>query len=278
MSSLKGKVIFITGASRGIGKEIALKAGREGAYVVIASKTTTPLPKLPGTIYQTAEEVIALGGKALPIHVDVREEGQIQEAVNKAIETFGQIDVLINNASSIYLTNTLNTAPKRFDLMHSINVRGSLLCIQACYPHLKKSSNPHILNISPPLNMNAQWFKDYLAYSISKYALSMQVVGLSAEFAVDGIAVNALWPKTLINTSALTGLFKTESLVKEIQRHTRKPSIVADAACYVLTRPAREYTGQFLLDEDVLKRAGVSNFASYAVAPGVVLQPDYYLE
>lgn len=277
MYSLKDKVVFITGASRGIGKEIALKVAREGAFVVIASKTITPHPKLPGTIYETAEEIEKTGGKALPIPTDVRSEDQIKAAVTKTIETFGRLDALINNASSIYLTNTLNTTSKQFDLMNQINGRGPFLCIQACCPYLKKSSNPHIINISPPLNMNPQWFKDYLAYSLSKYTQSMLVLGMAAEFANDGIAINALWPKTLINTSALSGLFHTPSLVKEIQRHTRFPTIMADAVAYILKMPSKEYTGQYLIDEDVVRDSGVTDFSHYAVAPGVVLQPDYYL-
>lgn len=278
MTGLKDKVLFITGASRGIGKEIALRAAKEGASIVIASKTVVPHPVLPGTIYQTAEEVIALGGKALAIPTDVRDENQIAEAINKAGATFGKIDALINNASSIYLTNTLVTSVKRFDLMNQINARAVLLTSQKCHPFLKKSANPHILNISPPLNMNPQWFKDYLAYTLSKYSQSLFVLGMSAEFAKDGIAVNALWPKTLINTSALSGLFKNPMLVKEIKSHTRLPSIVADAACHIITRPSRGLTGQFLIDEDVLKSAGIANFNSYSTTSGVVLQPDYYLE
>lgn len=277
MSALTGKVFFITGSSRGIGKEIALCAAKQGAHIAIISKTATPHPRLPGSIHQTAAEVIALGGKALPIATDIRFEEQIRAAVSQTVATFGQIDVLINNAGSIYLTNTLNTTPKNFDLMHHINGRGAFLCIQACHPHLKKASNPHIINISPPLNMDAQWFKDYLAYSLSKYTQSLLTLGTSAEFAEDGIAVNSLWPKTLINTSALSGLFNTPALVAEIQRHTRKASIVADAACYIATQPSRQYTGQFLLDEEVLKSSGMQNFSAYAVAPGVILQPDYYL-
>lgn len=277
MSSLKGKTFFITGASRGIGKEIALKVAKEGASVAIASKTETPHPRLPGTIHQTAEEVIALGGQALALPVDVRDESQILQAVKKTVDTFGGIDVLINNASCIYLTNTPNTTAKYFNLMNSINARGAFLCIQACYPHLKKGVNSHIINISPPLNMNPQWFKDYLAYSLSKYTQSMFVVGMSSKFVKDGVAINALWPKTLINTDALSGLFRNPTLVKEIQSHTRFPSIVADAVRVIVSMPSREYTGQFLIDEDVLKKSGVSDFSSYAVSPGVVLQPDYYL-
>lgn len=276
--SLKSKVLFITGASRGIGKEIALKAAKDGAYIAIVSKTAVKHPTLPGTIYETAKEVEACGGKALPLQVDIRDETQIREAVKKTIETFGRINILINNASSIYLSNTLNTTPKHFDLMHSINARGPFICCQACYPFLKKESNPHILNISPPLNMNPQWFKDYLAYSLSKYTLSMFVPGLSAEFAADGIAVNALWPKTLINTSALSGLFKSATLVDEIRRHTRLPSIMADAAYCILEKPSKTTTGNFFIDEKVLQAQGITNFASYANTPGVILQPDYYLD
>lgn len=277
MADLKEKVVLVTGASRGIGKQTALTLAREGASVVILGKSVSPNSKPPGTIYETAQEIIAHGGKALPICVDIRFEKQIVETVDKVIAKFGRIDAIINNAGSIYLSNTLTTTPKHFDLMNQINARGPFLMIQTCYPHLKKSSNPHIINISPPLNMNPQWFKDYLAYTLSKYTQSLFVLGMSPEFAKDGVAINALWPKTLINTNALSGLFKNPTLVKEIQRHTRHPSVMADAVCHIIKKPSRQFTGQFLIDEEVLKSSGTSNILSYSTTPGVVLQPDYYL-
>lgn len=277
MSLFKEKVFFITGASRGIGKEIALMAAKEGASIAIASKTLTPHPKLPGTMLETSREISALGGQALPLVVDVRDENQIIEAVQKTIAAFGRIDVLINNASSIYLTNTVNTTPKQFDLMNTINARGVFLCSQACYPHLKKASNPHIINIAPPLNLNPQWFKDYLAYTLSKYTNSMFVLGMAQEFAKDRVAINALWPKTLINTSALAGLFKSDSLVQEIKKHCRSAKIVADAVRVIVAKPSHSFTGNFLLDEDVLRESGITDFSSYAVSPGSSLQADYYL-
>ena len=270
---LEGKTIFITGASRGIGKAIALRVAREGANVVVAAKTAEPHPRLPGTIHDTASEVEALGGQAMVCQMDIRDELQIANAMDRAVAHFGGIDVLINNASAINLTGTLGTPMKRFDLMFSVNVRGTFAASQAAIPHLLKAINPHILNISPPLNMRPQWFKDYTAYTMSKYGMSMCVLGMSAEFAEQGLAVNALWPKTAIATAALNML---DGAIKPDQ--CRTPEIMADAACVILARNSHGFTGKFLIDEEVLREAGVGDFAHYAVKPGVPLAPDLYLD
>ncbi|HEY4594840.1 MAG TPA: NAD(P)-dependent oxidoreductase [Thermoanaerobaculia bacterium] len=272
MADLKGKTLFITGASRGIGKAIALRAAADGANVAIAAKTAEPHPKLPGTIYSAAEEVAAAGGRALPLQVDIRDEDQVLAAVAKTVETFGGIDVLVNNASAINLTGTLETPMKRFDLMWGVNARGTYLCSQACIPQLKKASNPHILTLSPPLNLDPKWFAHHVAYTIAKYGMSLCVLGMAEEFKPDGIAVNALWPRTVIHTAALAmlgGITPPENC--------RQPEIVADAAHLILTRDSREQTGRFLIDEDVLREAGVSDFEKYAVAPGKPLHPDLFL-
>ena len=269
--SLHGKTIFISGASRGIGLAIGLRAARDGANVVVAAKTTEPHPKLPGTIYSAAQEVEAAGGKALPLMVDIREEAQVLAAVAKTVETFGGIDILINNASAISLTGTLETPMKRYDLMHQINTRGTYLCSQACLPHLKKAANPHILNLSPPLNMTAYWFKNHVAYTMAKYGMSMCVLGMAEEFR-GKVAVNALWPRTTIATAAVNMLGGDAMM-----RASRKPSIMAEAAVAILTRPI-ETTGQFFVDDDVLREFnGVTNFDDYATTPGVEPIPDFFL-
>ncbi len=270
---LKGKTIFITGASRGIGKAIALRVAREGANVVIAAKTAEPHPKLPGTIHDTASEVKALGGKALVCQMDIRDELQIAKAMDSAADHFGGIDVLINNASAINLTGTLETPMKRFDLMFSVNVRGTFAASQAALPHILKAENPHILNIAPPLNMKPRWFKNYTAYTMSKYGMSMCVLGMSAEFAGQGLAVNALWPKTAIATVALNML---DGAIRPDQ--CRTPEIMADAACVIIATNSHELTGRFLIDEEVLREAGVEDFSHYAVKPGIPLVPDLYLD
>lgn len=273
MSLLKGKTLFITGATRGIGRAIALRAAADGANIVIAAKSVEPHPHLPDTIYTTAEAVEAAGGKSLPIPVDIRHEDQVRAAVELAVQTFGGIDILINNASAIALTPTLATPMKRFDLMHSVNVRGTFLCSQACLPYLKKSSNPHILTLSPPLSMQARWFKDHCAYTLAKYGMSMCVLGMAAEFQDDGIAVNALWPRTVIATAALAmlgGLVKPENC--------RKPEIVAEAAHAILVRDSRSCSGNFFIDQEVLAAEGVSDFSTYAVQPGTPLLTDLFLE
>jgi citronellol/citronellal dehydrogenase len=276
MGTLKGKTLFITGASRGIGKAIALRAARDGANVVIAAKTTEPHPKLPGTIYTAKEEIEAAGGKALACVVDVRMEEQIRAAVDEAVRTFGGIDILVNNASAISLTGTLETPLKRFDLMHGINTRGTYACSQACIPHLAKAENPHILNISPPLNMEARWFAPHVAYTMAKYGMSLCVLGMHEELKDKRIAVNALWPKTVIATAAVDNLLGGTAMSSK----GRKPEIMADAAHVILTRKSTEYTGNFAIDEDVLRGAGTNDLSSYAVTPGTKdadLIPDYFI-
>lgn len=273
MADLKGKTLFITGASRGIGKAIALRAARDGANVVIAAKTTEPHPKLPGTIFTAAEEIEAAGGKALACVVDVREEEQIQAAVAAAVAKFGGIDILVNNASAISLTGTLATPMKRFDLMHQINTRGTFACSQACLPHLKRAANPHILNLSPPLNFEPRWFGPHVAYSIAKFGMSLCVLGMAEEFKNDGIAVNALWPRTVIATSAVQNLLGGD----EVMKGSRTAEIMADAAHAVLTKPSRETTGNYFIDEEVLRVAGVTDFDKYANVPGAELLPDFFV-
>ena len=273
MADLKGKTLFITGASRGIGKAIALRAAADGANIVIAAKTTDPHPKLPGTIHSAAEEVEAAGGKALPVVCDIREEDQVRQAVEQAVSTFGGIDILVNNASAINLTGTLETPIKRFDLMWGVNARGTFLCSQACLPHLEKAANPHILTLSPPLNLDPKWFKSHVAYTIAKYGMSLCVLGMAEEFKDRGIAVNALWPRTVIATAALAmlgGAIKPENC--------RKPEIVADAAHAILTRDSRSHTGQFYIDEEVLREEGITDLEKYAVQPGQRLLTDLFLE
>lgn len=270
---LKDKVIFITGASRGIGREIALRCARDGAKIVVAAKTREPHPTLPGTIETVAKEIEALGGQALPIQVDVRHEENVYAAVEMAHKQFGGIDILINNASAIFLAPTLEMPMKRFDLIYSVNVRGTFMCSQACLPHLKKSSNPHILNLSPPLNMQAKWFKNHLAYTLSKYGMSMCTLGMAEEFKSAGIAVNSLWPKTTLATAAVEVNFPLEIL-----QASRKPIIVADAAYAIITRNSREVTGNFFVDEEVLIEEGVTDFSKYAMQPEVPLYPDFFLD
>ncbi len=273
MTNLSGKTLFITGASRGIGKAIALRAAADGARIVIVAKTSEPHPKLPGTIHSAAEEIEAAGGKALAIQCDIREEDQVRQAVQKAVEAFGGIDILVNNASAINLTGTLETPMKRFDLMWGVNARGTFLCSQTCLPHLEKAENPHILTLSPPLNLNPRWFKNHVAYTISKYGMSMCVLGMAEEFKDQGIAVNALWPRTVIATAALAmlgGAIKPE--------RCRQPEIVADAAHAILIRDSRSATGNFYIDEDVLRAEGVTDFEKYAVEPDQPLLPDLFVE
>ena len=274
--NLKGKTIFITGASRGIGKAIGLRAARDGANVVIAAKTAEVHPKLEGTIYTAKAEIEAAGGKALACIVDVRFEEQVQEAVKLAVATFGGIDVLVNNASAFSLTGTVDTAMKRYDLMHGVNTRGTFVCSQACIPHLAKSDNPHILNISPPLNMEARWFGPHVAYTMAKFGMSMCVLGMAEELKGQKIAVNALWPRTVIATAAVQNLLGGDATMKG----SRKPDIMADAAYAMLTRKSTEFTGNFCVDETLLREAGTTDFSAYSMTPGIKdseLLPDYFL-
>ncbi len=273
MKTLTGKTLFITGASRGIGKAIGLRAARDGANIVIVSKTVEQQARLDGTIHTAAAEIRAAGGRALACAADIRFEEQIHEAVRQAVEEFGGIDILINNASAISLTSTLDTPLKRFDLMHGVNTRGTFACSQACLPHLFKATNPHILNISPPLNMEAKWFAPHVAYTMAKYGMSMCVLGMAEELRRKGVAVNALWPRTAIATAAVMNLLGGEAAIQRC----RKPEIMADAAHYVLTQPSRDVSGNFFIDEDVLRTAGLSDFDQYAVSPGTELFPDYFL-
>ena len=272
MQQLKGKTIFITGASRGIGKAIGLRAAQDGANIVVAAKTGEPHPRIPGTIYDAAKEFESVGGHALPIQMDVRDEQQIAAAVDKTINAFGSLDVLVNNASAISLTGTLQTPMKRFDLMFGVNVRGTFAMSQSCIPQLLKGNNPHILNIASPLNLNPRWFAGHTAYTMAKYGMSMCVLGMAAEFRGQGLAVNALWPKTLINTAAL-------NLIPGIDPETgRTPEIVADAAYAILTRDSKTCTGNFFIDEEVLVEEGVTDFEKYSVNPDKTLTTDLYLD
>ena len=272
LSNFKNKTIFITGATRGIGKAIALKFAEEGANIVIAAKTVKPHAKLPGTIFDAAEEIESAGGKALPIRTDIRDENQINDAVQQTIDKFGSIDALVNNASAISLTGTLETPMKKFDLMFGINVRGTYAVSKACLPYLLKSNNPHILNIASPINLNPKWFQEYTAYTIAKYGMSMCVIGMSEEFKNDGLAVNALWPKTIIDTAALRLVPGVDS------EASRDASIMADAAYSILSKDSKTCSGNFFLDEEVLVSDGVTDFSNYMVNPNKTPIPDLFLD
>ena len=258
---LKNKTLFITGASRGIGKAIGLRAARDGANIVIAAKTSEPHPKLPGTIHTAAEEMREAGGQALAVAMDVRDEAQVDAAIAQAVEKFGGLDILVNNASAISLTATLQTPMKRFDLMHQVNARGTYLCTQKAIPHLRRSANPHVLNLAPPLKstLQARWFAPNLAYTMAKYGMSLCVLGMAEEFRADGIAVNALWPRTAIDTAAIDVIAGEEIRLKR----TRRVEIMSDAAYEIVTKPSREFTGRFLIDDEVLRDAGVDDFSIY---------------
>jgi citronellol/citronellal dehydrogenase len=269
--SLRGRVLFVTGASRGIGKAIALRAARDGAAVVIASKTDTPHRTLPGTIHTAAEEIRAAGGTALPLVVDVRDEHAVQQAVDRTVEVLGRLDILVNNASAIHLANTVETPMKRFDLMFGVNVRGTYVASQAALPHLLRSDHAHILNISPPLDLRAKWFAPHVAYTMSKYGMSMCVLGMAEEYR-GRVAVNALWPRTTIATAAVQMLGGAS-----LMEASRRPEIMADAAHVLLSRAPSEGTGGFHVDEDVLRATGVTDFAPYDVTPGVTPTPDWFL-
>ena len=273
MPTLEGKTLFVTGGSRGIGLAIALRAARDGASVAVAAKTAEPHPKLPGTIYTAAEEIEAAGGRALPLVVDIRDEDVVLDAVDKTVETFGGIDICINNASAISLTGTLETDMKRYDLMHGINTRGTFLVSKYCLPHLLKAENPHILNLSPPLDMAPRWFGPHVAYTMAKFGMSMCVLGMAEEFRDKGVAVNALWPRTTIATAAVKNLLGGGEMVSA----SRTPDIMADAAHAILTRPSREFTGNFCIDDTVLAESGVTDFDRYRVDPSKDLQPDFFV-
>ncbi len=270
MRTLRNKTLFITGSSRGIGKAIALRAARDGANVVIVAKTVEPHPRLPGTIFDAAREIDAAGGRALPIAVDIRFEDQVHAAVAEAAKTFGGIDILVNNASAISLTGTLETSPKRFDLMMDINVRGMFVCSQACIPWLRRAENPHILTMSPPPDLAAKWFAPNGVYTLSKFGMSLLSFGMAEEFRADGIAINTLWPRTIIATAALR-----ETTLRADA--ARKPEIVADAAYEIISSSSRATTGNFFIDEDVLRGAGIHDFRQYAVAPDIAPTIDIFL-
>lgn len=272
MTTLQGKTLFITGASRGIGLAIALRAARDGANVVVAAKSDKPNPKLPGTIHTAAEQIEAAGGQALAIKCDIRDEDNVRAAMAQAVEHFGGLDVLVNNASAIWLKGALETPMKRYDLMQQVNARGSFVCAQAAIPHLKKSASPHILTMAPPPNLNPKWWAPHTGYTLAKMGMSFVTLGLAAEFRDAGIAINALWPRTVIATDALKMIPGVE------ENGCRKPEIVADAAHAILVKPASEATGEFFIDDEVLREAGVSDFDAYAVEPGHPLLPDLFLD
>jgi len=271
--SLKGKTLFITGGSRGIGLAIAIKAARDGANVTIAAKTAEPHPKLEGTIYTAAAEIEAAGGKCLPLMVDVRDEASVAEAIAKTAQTFGGIDIVVNNASAISLSNTQMTDMKRYDLMHQINTRGTFMVSKYAIPHLEKAQNPHILMLSPPLDMKMRWFAPHLAYTMAKYGMSMCVLGLAGELAPKGIAVNALWPRTTIATAAVQNLLGGDKMVQA----SRTPEMIADAAWMVFNKPSRNFSGNFLIDDSFMAGEGVTDFTPYRVDPSVPLMPDFFV-
>ncbi|HEY8616686.1 NAD(P)-dependent oxidoreductase [Phenylobacterium sp.] len=271
--SLAGKTLFVTGASRGIGLAIALRAARDGANVAIAAKTAEPHPKLEGTIYTAAEEIERAGGKALPLVVDVRDEASVQAAVEQTVQRFGGLDICVNNASAIQLTGTLQTDMKRYDLMHQINARGTYVTSRACIPHLKRSANPHVLMLSPPLDMSPRWFGTHVAYTMAKFGMSMCVLGMAEEFRADGIAFNAVWPRTGIATAAIKNALAGE----EGMRRCRTPEIMADAAYAIFNKDSRSFTGQFLIDDSFLHAEGERDFDKYRVDPREPLMPDFFV-
>lgn len=272
--SLAGKTIFITGGSRGIGLAIALRAARDGANIAIAAKTSDPDPRLEGTIHTAAEAIEKAGGHALPLLVDIRDEERVKQAVAETAAKFGGIDILINNASAIRLTGTLDTPVKRYDLLHGVNGRGTFVCSQACLPYLLKAPNPHILTMSPPLVADAKWFASWPTYAIAKYTMSLFTMAMAAEFKERGVAVNSLWPRTSIATAAVANEIGGEAMMNA----SRKPEIMADAAYHILTQPAREWSGHFFIDDEVLMAAGVRDLAQYDVKPGAPLQADFFVE
>jgi citronellol/citronellal dehydrogenase len=273
MAGLNGKTLFITGASRGIGLAIALAAARDGANVAIAAKTETPHPKLPGTIHTAATEIEKAGGRALALVVDVREEASVTAAIERTVAAFGSLDIVVNNASAIQLTPTPETDMRRFDLMHQVNARGTYMVSKYAIPHLAKAANPHILMLSPPLDLKEKWFAGHTAYSMAKYGMSLAVLGLAGELRPKGIAVNALWPRTTIATSAIKNLLGGDAIV----RRSRTPDILADAACRIFAKPAKSFTGNFLIDDTFLAGEGVTDFDRYRVDPREPLAPDFFV-
>jgi len=271
--SLAGKTLFISGASRGIGLAIALRAARDGANVAVAAKSAEPHPKLPGTIYTAADEIEKAGGRALPLVCDIRFEEQVADAVEKTVARFGGIDICVNNASAISLTGTLQTDMKRFDLMQQINARGTYVVSRTCIPHLKRAANPHVLMLSPPLDMDPKWFRGHTAYTMAKFGMSMCVLGMAAEFADDGIAFNALWPRTGVATAAIRNALAGD----EGMKHCRTPEILSDAAYLIFNKPAKSFTGQFLIDDNFLAANGVTDFDRYRVDPTKDLMPDFFV-
>ena len=274
MGNLKDRTMFVSGGSRGIGLAIAKRAAEDGANIIIAAKTADPHPKLPGTIYTAAAEVEAAGGKALPVVCDIRDDKAVEAAVAAGVEHFGGIDICVNNASAISLTPTLQTPMHRYDLMHQINTRGTFLVSKTCLPHLLESDNPHILNLSPPLNMLEKWFKNHVAYTMAKFGMSMCVLGMAGEFREKGVAVNALWPRTAIATAAVKNLLGGDEMINR----SRKPEIMADAAHFILTQPSREFTGNFCIDDEIMESAGVTDLTPCAVDPSLDLMQDFFVE
>ena len=273
MNNLENKTLFVSGASRGIGLAIAKRAAQDGANIILAAKTAEPHPKLPGTIFTAAEEIIEAGGKALPVICDIRDEENVRKAVNEGVDKFGGIDICINNASAIQLTGTLMTDMKKYDLMHQINSRGTYLVSKVCLPHLLKSSNPHILNLSPPLDMSPKWFGPNVAYTMAKFGMSMCVLGMAEEFKEEGVAVNALWPRTAIATAAIKNALGGDA----IMNISRSPEIMSDAAYVILTKNSKEFTGQFCIDDNLLADNGVTDFSKYADVPFSELAPDFFV-
>ena len=273
MNDLKNKTLFVSGASRGIGLAIAKRAAKDGANIILAAKTAEPHPKLPGTIYTAADEIIEEGGQALPVICDIRDEENVRDAVNKGLDHFGGIDICVNNASAIQLTGTLQTDMKRYDLMNQINARGTFLVSKVCLPHLLKSDNPHILNLSPPLDMDPKWFGPHVAYTMAKFGMSLCVLGMAEEFKEDGVAVNALWPRTAVATAAIKNALGGDS----IMNISRSPEIMADAAYVILTKDSKEFTGNFCIDDNLLADHGVTDFSQYAEVPFSELAPDFFV-
>ena len=273
MNNLKNKTLFVSGASRGIGLAIAKRAAQDGANIILAAKTAEPHPKLPGTIYTAAEEIVEAGGQALPVICDIRDEENVRTAVNEGLEKFGGIDICVNNASAIQLTGTLHTDMKRYDLMNQINARGTFLVSKVCLPHLLNSDNPHILNLSPPLDMDPKWFGPHVAYTMAKFGMSLCVLGMAEEFKEEGVAVNALWPRTAVATAAIKNALGGDS----VMNISRSPAIMADAAYVILTKNSREFTGNFCIDDNLLAENGTTDFSKYAEVPFSELAPDFFV-